>query len=233
MSGLSGPIVTTIRALLTPQPMKELRVKGEYVHHKTVKAAMGVKISANGLDNAVAGTQLLVANNCTVAPCPCAAHVFEHAADTLATQRDELDDLKDEVQSDLATILSRIDKSGQGVSVQASTLGSLEALLQFLEEMKIPVSGLNIGPVHKKDVMRASIMVEHRPEYAVILAFDVKVAPEAVDEAKKLGVRIFTADIIYHLFDACTKYMEEVRRQKQENSKDSVRERAPRSLSAS
>lgn len=33
ISGLNGPIVTNIRALLTPQPMQELRVKGEYVHH--------------------------------------------------------------------------------------------------------------------------------------------------------------------------------------------------------
>lgn len=33
ISGMNGPIQTNIRALLTPQPMQELRVKGEYQHH--------------------------------------------------------------------------------------------------------------------------------------------------------------------------------------------------------
>uniref|UniRef100_A0A453A3X6 Tr-type G domain-containing protein n=1 Tax=Aegilops tauschii subsp. strangulata TaxID=200361 RepID=A0A453A3X6_AEGTS len=44
--GMQGPIVTTIRALLTPHPMKELRVKGTYLHHKKIRAAQGIKISA-------------------------------------------------------------------------------------------------------------------------------------------------------------------------------------------
>jgi translation initiation factor IF-2 len=38
--------VTTIRALVTPQPMREMRVKGQYTHHKEIKGAQGVKIVA-------------------------------------------------------------------------------------------------------------------------------------------------------------------------------------------
>ena len=63
LCGTEGPITTDVRALLTPAEMKELRVKSQYVHNKTVKAALGVKIAANGLDNAIAGSRLLVAKN--------------------------------------------------------------------------------------------------------------------------------------------------------------------------
>ena len=62
--------------------------------------------------------------------------------------------------------------------------------------------------MHKKDVLKASVMLEHRLEYATILAFDVKISPDARKLAADTGVRVFTADIIYHLFDQCTKYFE-------------------------
>jgi len=192
--GLQGPIVTQIRALLTPHPMRELRVKGSYIHHKEIKAAQGVKITANGLETAIAGTQLFA-----VGP------------------DDDLEELKDEAMADMSHILSSVDKSGEGVCVQASTLGSLEALLEFLKSpaVQIPVSGISIGPIHKKDVMRASVMLERkRKEFAVILAFDVKVEKDAVAMAEELGVKIFTADIIYHLFDQFVTYMAKVKEEK-------------------
>lgn len=75
-----------------------------------------------------------------------------------------------------------VDKTTSGVCVQASTLGSLEALLEFLKTMKIPVTAINIGPVHKKDVLKAMKSIAGdivEKEYATILAFDVKVTPEA------------------------------------------------------
>lgn len=97
------------------------------------------------------------------------------------------------------------------VHVQASTLGSMEALLEFLRTSKIPVSGLSIGPVHRKDITRCSIQLERDPKYAMVLAFDVPVEREAQGEADRLGIKIFTANIIYHLFDAFTKHMDDER----------------------
>ncbi|KAI3648296.1 hypothetical protein MP228_006150 [Amoeboaphelidium protococcarum] len=181
--GLNGAIATNIRALLTPQPMRELRVKSAYVHHKEIKAAMGVKISAPDLDKAIAGSRLLVVRD-----------------------GDDEEQMKLDVMSDLTNLFESVDKSGRGVCVQASTLGSLEALLSFLKDSKIPVSIINIGPIHKKDVMKCSVMLEHAKEYAVILAFDVKIDRDAQELAEEMGIKVFKADIIYHLFDQFTAY---------------------------
>ncbi|KAA3463407.1 eukaryotic translation initiation factor 5B-like [Gossypium australe] len=194
-----GPIVTTIRALLTPHPMKEIRVKGAYMQHKEIKAAQGIKIAAQGLEHAIAGTSIYV-----VGP------------------DDDLEDIKEAAKEDMQSVMSRIDKSGEGVYVQASTLGSLEALLEFLKtpEVNIPVSGIGLGPVHKKDVMKASVMLEKKNEYATILAFDVKVTPEARELADELGVRIFIADIIYHLFDQFKAYIDGLKEERKREAAD-------------
>lgn len=71
---------------------------------------------------------------------------------------------REEAEAQLSKALHAIKKKPEGVYVQASTLGSLEALLEFLKTQKIPYSNVNIGPVHKKDVQKAAAMKEHNSE---------------------------------------------------------------------
>lgn len=61
LAGTEGPIVTQVKALLMPQPMKELRVKNAYVEYKEIIAAQGVKIAAKELEKAIAGINLQIA----------------------------------------------------------------------------------------------------------------------------------------------------------------------------
>lgn len=196
---LDGPIVTEIRGLLTPPPSREMRVKSEYLHHKQIKGALGVKIIGNNLEKVMAGTPVMV-----VGP------------------DDEEEDIKAEVMSDLTSIQAKLSTDKVGVLVQASTLGALEALLQFLrEETKppIPVSAIGIGTVQKRDITKISIMAEKgHPEFATVLAFDVDVSREAREQATEMGVKIMTADIIYHLFDQFTRFMDELNQRRREEA---------------
>ncbi|XP_050529570.1 eukaryotic translation initiation factor 5B [Daktulosphaira vitifoliae] len=196
VAGTDGPVVTQIRSLLMPQPLKELRVKNAYVEYKEIRAAQGVKIAAKELEKAIAGLNIYVAH-----------------------KPDEIERLKELVSKELKSALSTIKLQDRGVYVQASTLGSLEALLDFLRSSKIPYSNIRIGPVVKKDVMKASIMLEHSPLYATILAFDVKIERDAQELADSLNVKIFQADIIYHLFDKFTAYQEDLKRKNREQYK--------------
>ncbi|XP_036145254.1 eukaryotic translation initiation factor 5B isoform X2 [Monomorium pharaonis] len=115
IAGTDGPIVTQIRSLLMPQPLKELRVKNAYIEHREVKAAQGVKIAAKDLEKAIAGLNLQVAQ-----------------------KPDEVEVMKEEIAKELSSALGNIRLAERGVYVQASTLGALEALLDFLKSSKIP-----------------------------------------------------------------------------------------------
>ncbi|XP_017491905.1 PREDICTED: eukaryotic translation initiation factor 5B-like [Rhagoletis zephyria] len=193
LAGHDGPVVTNIRSLLVPQPLKELRVKSPYEELKVVYGSMGVKICAHELEKAVAGLQMYVASS-----------------------EAEVERLKELCWAQFSHAMKAIKCSSEGVYVQASTLGSLEALLEFLKDSKIPYAGVRIGPVVRKDVMKASTMLEHSPDHAVILAFDVKIERDAQELADSSGVRIFQAEIIYHLFDRFTEYKAKLKADRKE-----------------
>ncbi len=80
-----------------------------------------MKVTAKDLDKAIAGLNLLVAHH-----------------------PDEVEVCSTEVEKELSSALGRIKLKALGVYVQASTLGSLEALLEFLKTSDIPVSNLLI-----------------------------------------------------------------------------------------
>lgn len=218
--------------------------QGVYKHHKELKAAQGVKIavrvsfifihvlsvkvriqiqfthllilSFQGLQHAMPGTSLIVVKPGDDMERAEAAAVQEITKAISLINEDERreNDGGTELQE-----ISRIKHCRDGVYVQASSLGTLEAIIKHLKTLNldVPVSGCNLGPVHKQDVMKASAMLKRKEEYAAILAFDVKVMPEAFELAAELGVKIFVADTVYKLVDSFTdhivKFKEEMKKQ--------------------
>ncbi|KAG8346512.1 Elongation factor Tu GTP binding domain [Trypanosoma vivax] len=196
LCGQNGPIFAQIRALLTPQPLKELRVRGEYIHHKKIRAAMGIKIAANDLEFVVPGTQLLVVRD-----------------------GDDRESIVAEVMKDANSIADHLSPDGVGVTVQSSTLGSLEALLAFLRDMKVPVASAAIGPLYKRHMIQVLSTKRKNPRYGIVLAFDVTVSDDAREIAAKNEIDIFEAKIIYHLFDQFTRHTAEYERLEKERAR--------------
>lgn len=160
LGGQQGPICTHIRQIYTPPSNKDLRTKNAWEKHNLVKGATGVKIVAQDIDKALAGLPLYVAR-----------------------RDDEVEYYKSELEREIQHALKSIKLHSEGVYVQASTLGSLEALLEFLRSEKVKYSAINIGPVNKRDIMKASTMLEHNDKYGVVLAFDVNVTRDAQELA--------------------------------------------------
>lgn len=184
--GFNGPIRTKIRGLLLP----DLHGK-TWRREKKARGAIGVKILADGLDQAVAGSQLYKG-----------------------------DEDPKKVQAGVTGLFERVRE--QGVSVQASTLGALEALVSFLESINVPVGQVHLGPIHRKHVKAASVYLERdspRRDLACILAFNVPIQREVRKEAEERGVTIFTSEVIYHLQDAYMKFLEQLKEEAKRNAR--------------
>jgi len=143
--------------------------------------------------------------------------------------QEQLDMYSQELKADIKRIRKNVKLVTEGVCVAASTLGSLEALLVFLKSQKIPVAAVCIGDVSKEDTQRAltPMLTEEnkkkKREYATILAFDVKILPDAIKFSEENGVKIITAKIIYHLCDQFMEHVKDVKQKlKEQEGKDAV-----------
>lgn len=123
----------------------------------------------------------------------------------------KMDDLNDysKVTDKLEIIKNMI--VADGLYCVTNTFGSLESLFNMLKKENVPIANFSIGSVKKVDVMKTSLMLEKDlKKYAVILSLGVKIKAEAIEEAKKMGIKIISSDVIYKLFDEYKKYVLEL-----------------------
>ncbi len=177
VGGKEKPIVTRVRAILVPKPLDEIRdPRDRFSSVEAVSAAAGVKIAAPDLEGALAGAPLYAVG-----------------------EGENVDEYVQLVSEEIERI--RIATDVDGVVLKADTLGSLEAIAENLQRNNVPIRLADVGEVSKRDIVEAAVVKEHEPLYGVILAFNVRVLPDAEEEAEIKGVQIFKNNIIYHLMD--------------------------------
>ncbi|MCW4045252.1 MAG: translation initiation factor IF-2 [Candidatus Bathyarchaeota archaeon] len=181
VGGKDKPIVTRIRAILVPKPLDEIRdPRDKFASVDCVFAAAGVKIVAAGLEGALAGAPLYA-----VPP------------------NEEPEKYAALIMEEIGKI--RISTEVEGIVLKADTLGSLEAIAEILKRNNVQIRIADVGDVSKRDVIEASVVKSREPLSGVILAFGVKVLPDAEQEAANSDIQIFREPIIYNLID---KYLE-------------------------
>ncbi len=186
-AGLEGPVSTRVKMLVMPKPLDEMRdPEDRYMFMDEVRAAAGVKIIADGLDQVVPGAPVFVV--------PQSASLEEY----IKLVREEVSEV-------------RIETDREGVVAKADTLGTLEAMVIYLRSQGIPVRRADVGNVSKRDIVEASIVRRKNPLYGVVLAFNVKVPHDVEVEAMQNGVKIFRNEILYRLVEEFTQWYREQR----------------------
>ncbi|KYC52267.1 MAG: putative translation initiation factor IF-2 [Candidatus Methanofastidiosum methylothiophilum] len=172
--GKDGVYVTSVRALLKPKPLDEIRdPRKKFDSVESQYAAAGIKISAPDLEKALAGSPLYVAT--------------------------DIEKTKNEISKEIKSI--KIESNISGVVVKTDTLGSLEAIVMELKELGIGIRRADIGDVTKQDIIEAKSVKTEDKVTAVVFAFNSKVLPDAREVATKEEIKLFESDIIYKLIE--------------------------------
>ena len=192
VGGKEKPIETRVRVVLVPKPLDEIRdPRDRFSSVNCVSAAAGVKIVAPDLEGALAGAPIYV-----------------------VPSEDEISKFARLVSDEIKKI--RIATDIKGIVLKADTLGSLEAIAAILKQNLVPIRIADVGDVSKRDVIEASIVKENEPLFGAILAFNVKILPDAEEEAKNSRIKLFKNPIIYNLIDSYLDWLKSQRKEKAE-----------------
>jgi len=180
---LNDPIVTKIRALLKPRPLSEISKEEKFKQVKHITAAAGLKISAPGLDEAIAGAPIRVVT------------------------KENADKISDEIRSEINQ--TRIETDNVGIIIRADTIGSLEAMVNELKGAEVPIRKADIGNISRRDIVEASAIED--PLYSVVMGFNVEILHDALDELQKTDVKLFMSDIIYRLVEDFEEHVDDLK----------------------
>jgi len=177
VGGKEKPIVTRIRAILVPKPLDEIRdPRDKFSSVDSASAAAGIKIVAPDIEGVLAGATL---------------YAVPHSEEPEKYARL----ISEEIEK------IRIATDIDGIVLKADTLGSLEAIAEILKQNEIPIRLADVGDISKRDIIEASVVKEHEPLYGAVLAFNVRILPDAEEEAGSRGVQVFREKIIYHVIE--------------------------------
>ncbi len=179
--GAKEPIVTKIKALLKPRPLKEIRIEKQFENIDHASAAAGVKVAAPNLENVIAGSPIAFVSN-----------------------ENQVEELKKELQAGIEEI--EFEKTGEGIILKADNLGSLEALIGIFKN-RVTIKKADIGKVLRKDVVEIDAVKDRMKK--IIIAFNVDVDEIAAKEAKDKSIKILQNNIIYKLEEGYEEFVKE------------------------
>jgi len=179
-------VVTKVRSLLKPRPMKEILVEDRFERVKSVAAAAGIKVTAPNLENVIAGSPFFV----------------------IRGNREEVEAKIKKEMTEIHVILA-----DEGIVIKADTIGALEALCKELEGKGIGVMRAEVGPVSRHDLIDTETI--KNPVFRVLLSFNTPILPDAADMIKNplyTQVKVFEGRVIYQLIDQYLEWRDDQKR---------------------
>ena len=178
-------VVARPKALLLPKPLDEMRdPRDKFMSVSEVDAAAGLKIASPDLEGVLPGSTLYIASG-----------------------PEDIERFTRLIESEMRSVF--VDTMSNGVVVKCDTIGSLEAVVEMLKRSQVPIAKADIGPVNRRDVVDAGTIKEKDRHLGVVLAFNVRVLPDARDEADESRIKIFEDKVIYSLVDNYNAWVEE------------------------
>jgi translation initiation factor 5B len=179
-------VVTKVRSLLKPRPMKEILVEDRFERVKSVAAASGIKVTAPNLEGVIAGSPFFVI-------------------------RGNRDEVEARIRKEMTEI--HVNLAEEGIVIKADTIGALEALCKELESKGIGVMRAEVGPVSRHDLIETETI--KNPAFRVLLSFNTPILPDAAEMIRNplyTQVKVFEGRVIYQLIDQYVEWKDEQKR---------------------